>query len=107
MATAVTQPTQTLPGLHAELELYSDRIVVRQNDLLSQVFQGTRTIAPKDIANIHLYESCFLNHGQIHIRLRDRTRAAITLDYKCEHHPIARAIIAAIEAQLLLTETHH
>lgn len=102
MATRVMteQPAQTLTGLNCEVELYSDRLVIRRNDLFSRLLRGDLTVYPGEIAAVHIYECRFEQHGQLRLDLTDRSRDAIVLKYPCQQHMAAAAIKEAVEAAL-------
>lgn len=94
------QPTTTLPGIHNDLELFTDRVVIRRKDVYSKFFHGDRTVPLSDIASVRLFECRFGDRGQLRLELVNTTEDAIVLDYKCEHHQAAELIRNAIQAVL-------
>lgn len=95
--TAPTQPTRTLTGIHNDLELYPDRLVLRRKDVFSTLFRGDRTIYLHEIAAVHLYECRFESLGKLRFDLHDRTRDPIVVEFRCGQHIAAADIKAAVE----------
>jgi len=97
---ALTQPTQTLAGIHDDLDLYADRLVIRHKDMFSTLFRGDQTIYWPEITAVHLYECRFESLGKLRFDFRDHSRDAVIIEFRCDHHAVAAAIKTAVEAAL-------
>jgi hypothetical protein len=66
------QPCSALRGDGQELQLYSDRVIVRNTGMAALLFgRGERTVLFGDIEDVFLYENADRNESLIKLSLRD------------------------------------
>jgi hypothetical protein len=91
----------TLRALGGNLELYPDRVTVRNTGILSRFFgQMARTVAIRDISEVILYEGSVLLNGFLRLSVKEAAGKPIILIYPRKHNQVALAIKKALEDEL-------
>jgi hypothetical protein len=99
--TANECPLLVLPSLGRKLELYSDRVTVRNIGILSRFFgQMARTVAIREIREVILFEGSMFLNGLLRLSVKEAAGKPIILIYPRKHNRVARAIKAALEDKI-------
>lgn len=101
MSTQNAQPLKVLEGINNRLELYSDCVVIRRTNALSQffpqLFGADKTITFNQIDSVHLHTSRFLTAAMINLVVAGSPDNSTSLTYNSKHFKLAHEIKEMIE----------
>ena len=95
------QPLRVLEGINSRLELYSDCVVIRRTDALSQLlpqlFDGDKTIFFDQIDSVRIHTSRFLTAAMLNLVVAGSPNNSAKLAYNSKHFRLAHEIKQMIE----------
>lgn len=96
-----SQPLKVLEGINSRLELYSDRVIIRRTDTLSQLlpqfFGEDKIILFDQIENVRLHTSRFLAAAWINLFIAAGPKNSTGLACRSKHLKLAHEIKEMLE----------
>jgi hypothetical protein len=103
--TTQERPLYVLPGIGQKLELYNDRVILRNTGFFSRLFgEVARTVAIRDINQVMLYEGSMFINGCLRLFVKQAAGKLIILVYPRKHNLVARTIKDALNDRVGRTD---
>lgn len=90
------EPLKRLNGISNDLELYADRLILRQTDMLSRLFGHEEVIALSDVKAIHVYPPQFITSGSLQLLLEGHEPKRVSVAFRKGDEQQAQAMQAHI-----------